>query len=278
MSRSLARAGTAPLVTVAIPVYNGANYLAEALQSVSEQSYERLEIIVCDDGSTDESVEIARSHADPRVSVYRHSERLGQAGNLGRAIGYATGTYFKFLFHDDLLDQEHVAEAVEGFESAGPRAALVTSRRRIIRSDGRPLGIVRGVSRRTRVLEGDDVIRRCIRSASNLVGEPSFVLTRREEMLRHLPFRLSYVVDLDVWSRMLVGRTCVAIGRTLGSFRLSPGSVTSQARSSQAREVRDFIRLLDHEHPGLLSSLDIMRGELRAELNQRLRNAVARLA
>lgn len=278
MVHSLKSARPDSLVSVAIPVYNGTNYLTEAVESLLAQTYEDLEIIICDDCSTDATVELAHSFNDPRIAVRAHDQRLGQAGNLGRAIQYASGYYFKFLFHDDLLEPEHIQEAVAGFDQGGPDVALVASRRRIIRADGTSLPITRGVSKTTGFLSGDEVIRRCIRSASNLIGEPSFVLTRRAEMLRHLPLRLSYVVDLDVWSRMLRGRRFGAIGSVLGSFRLSPNSVTSQAASTQAREVREFINLLQSERPDLLGRIDRLMGHSRAELNQRLRNFVARLA
>ena len=70
-----------PAVSVVMPVYNGARYLEQAIQSVLEQSYEDFELIIVDDASDDSSVEIARQFTDPRLIIYRENKRLGIFGN-----------------------------------------------------------------------------------------------------------------------------------------------------------------------------------------------------
>ena len=72
-----------PLVTIGMPVYNGAKYLAKAIEGLSAQTASNIEIIVSDDASQDESPEILAewAKADPRVRVERHVENLGTIGN-----------------------------------------------------------------------------------------------------------------------------------------------------------------------------------------------------
>ena len=94
-----------PLVSIGIPVRNGAAYLAEALESVVEQDYPNLEVIVCDNGSQDDTAAIARRYAavDSRFRYVDNGTDLGFLGNFRRALEESRGKYFTWLAHDDLL-------------------------------------------------------------------------------------------------------------------------------------------------------------------------------
>jgi hypothetical protein len=175
------------------------------------------------------------------------------------------------------MDEDFLEEGVRAFAHADSRVVLVSARRRVIRPDGRRTRLTRGLVRRTRSVAGSTAIRRCIRSASNLIGESSFVLVRRGDLVDALPFRMSYVVDLEMWTRILHDRDCIAIARALGSFRLSATSGTTAQRHSQARQVRDFIHHVHRTTPGLLRPTDRCAGIVRAQINQLLRRIVIRI-
>jgi glycosyltransferase involved in cell wall biosynthesis len=89
------------LVSVMIPVYNGETYLGEAIDSVLEQNYRPLEIIVVDDGSDDGTGEVARRYAD--AVRYTKQNRGGNGAARNRAVALATGDLFTFLDADDRL-------------------------------------------------------------------------------------------------------------------------------------------------------------------------------
>jgi glycosyltransferase involved in cell wall biosynthesis len=89
-----------PLVSVIIPTYNSARYIEEALESVFEQTFQDFEIIVVDDGSSDETREILKKYGD-RVK-YLFQENSGPAGARNRGISNARGKYIAFLDADDL--------------------------------------------------------------------------------------------------------------------------------------------------------------------------------
>jgi glycosyltransferase involved in cell wall biosynthesis len=92
----------APKVSIVIPVYNGANYLREAIDSALGQTYENVEVIVINDGSDDngKSEKIALSYGD---SIrYLHKENGGVASALNAGIKFARGEYISWLSHDDL--------------------------------------------------------------------------------------------------------------------------------------------------------------------------------
>jgi glycosyltransferase involved in cell wall biosynthesis len=90
------------LISVIIPVYNGARYLGEAIESVIAQTYRPIEIIIVDDGSTDESALIAQQY--PIRYIYQKQNGPGQARNLG--IEQANGSFLAFLDADDLWISE----------------------------------------------------------------------------------------------------------------------------------------------------------------------------
>ena len=92
-----------PLVSVIIPVYNGARYLRPALESVLAQTYPRFEVIVVDDGSTDDSGVIAQSFHDVR---YIHQSNQGVAAARNNGIEAARGEFLAFLDQDDLWTPE----------------------------------------------------------------------------------------------------------------------------------------------------------------------------
>ena len=88
-----------PLVSVIIPVYNGARYLREALESVFAQTYRPFEVIVVDDGSQDDSGNIAQSFPEVR---YIHQANQGVAAARNNGIEAARGEFFAFIDQDDL--------------------------------------------------------------------------------------------------------------------------------------------------------------------------------
>lgn len=87
-----------PLVSVIVPVHNGERYLASALQSILNQDYQPLEVIVVDDGSVDRSAEIARSY-EIRY-VYQSNQGAAMARNVGVTV--AQGEFYAFLDQDDI--------------------------------------------------------------------------------------------------------------------------------------------------------------------------------
>lgn len=102
-----------PLVSIVIPVYNGANYMREAIDSALSQTYNNIEIIVVNDGSTDngETEKIALSYGD-KIRYYK-KENGGCASALNFGISKMRGEYFSWLSHDDVYFPEKVQSAVD---------------------------------------------------------------------------------------------------------------------------------------------------------------------
>lgn len=119
-----------PLVSIGVPVRNGAAFLAEALESVIAQDYPNLEVIVCDNGSEDDTAAIARRYAsvDPRFRYVDNGRDLGFLGNFRRTLEESRGTYFTWLAHDDLLlHPSYVATLVAYLQAHRDVAACFTA-------------------------------------------------------------------------------------------------------------------------------------------------------
>ena len=101
----------APLVSIVIPVYNGSNYMREAVDSALAQTYKNIEIIIVNDGSTDNTEEIAKSYGDK--IRYFAKENGGVATALNLAIRNAKGEYISWLSHDDVYYPEKIERQIE---------------------------------------------------------------------------------------------------------------------------------------------------------------------
>ncbi len=115
-----------PLVSVIIPSYNHAQYISNAIESVLNQTYRDIELIVIDDGSRDESHSIIRTYADePRVTMILNAENRGQSYVLNRALEIARGKFVSFLPSDDWYLPRKTEIQVAKFLQCGPEVGVV---------------------------------------------------------------------------------------------------------------------------------------------------------
>lgn len=129
-----------PLVTVVIPSYNRAQYIAETIESVLGQTYPNIEIIVIDDGSTDNTREIVENYV-PRVQyVWQENAERGASRNHGLRL--AKGEFISFLDSDDLWLPNKVEDDLAAFQDT-PEAGVVFSDAMEIDAEGRELKIMR---------------------------------------------------------------------------------------------------------------------------------------
>ena len=103
-----------PKVSIGLPVYNGANYLREALDSILSQTFRDFEVVISDNASTDATWEICMEYAakDPRIRFSRNDRNLGAARNFNRAFELSSGEYFKWAAHDDVLHPDFLLRCV----------------------------------------------------------------------------------------------------------------------------------------------------------------------
>ncbi|MGH9962626.1 MAG: glycosyltransferase family 2 protein, partial [Pyrinomonadaceae bacterium] len=126
-----------PRVTIGIPVFNGANYLAQAIDSILAQTWGNFELIISDNASTDETQEICRSYEarDQRIRYIRNEHNIGAAGNFNKLFSLARGRYFKWAAHDDVCAPEYLQRCV-GVLDRYPSALIAYPRGQLIDEKG----------------------------------------------------------------------------------------------------------------------------------------------
>lgn len=114
---------SAPLVSVIIPTYNGSRFIKETVQSVIDQTYPNIEIIIVDDGSTDITPDILKSIKDTRITYIRQ-ENTGVAKARNHGIDISKGDYIAFLDHDDVWLPHKLERQLLLFKK-NPKVAMV---------------------------------------------------------------------------------------------------------------------------------------------------------
>ncbi len=104
-----------PLVSVIMPIYNCEQYLKEAIDSVLSQTYEKLELIIVDDASTDNSLKIAKKYSkkDKRVKIFVHKKNKKRAAAINTGFKHARGEYITFHDGDDIMFPGRIKKQVE---------------------------------------------------------------------------------------------------------------------------------------------------------------------
>jgi glycosyltransferase involved in cell wall biosynthesis len=132
-----------PLVSIAMPTYNGEKYIRQSLDSLLSQDYENIEIIISDNASTDNTEEICREYVakDRRVQYHRNETNLGATRNFNRSFELSNGKYFMWAADHDLWHPTFVSSCVSVLER-NPNTVLVYSQTMLIDPEGNPLGIM----------------------------------------------------------------------------------------------------------------------------------------
>jgi glycosyltransferase involved in cell wall biosynthesis len=210
---------SSPAISVLIPCYNQARYLAQTLESVLAQKNVSLEVIVSDDCSKDETADIAErfASADSRIRVQRHQQNLGMANNWNWCLEQARGEFIKYVFGDDYLTAPDSLEQLLAPLLADPLITLSTSARLIVDANTKPVTTTQDFPRTCR-LAGTEAITRCLLENRNLIGEPSAVLFRRSAAR---PFDASYrqLIDVELWYHLLTEGDFYYIDQPLCAFR-----------------------------------------------------------
>lgn len=236
----------APKVSVCVPVYNGARYLRECLDSVMAQTYRDVEVIIVDDGSTDESAAIASDYAnrDSRIRLFRNVSNLGLVNNWNHSVRLANGEWIKFLFQDDLLAPECLARMLEIDKG---EADLIVVRRQLAFAPDTPVNI-RTIyneyleqNNLARHFSGCSVV--SVEAFRNLmikmpdrncIGEPSAVLLRKRAFDRYGYFN-SHLVSLCDWeylARVAANTGLYYLDESMATFRVHKASQSAELRES----------------------------------------------
>jgi glycosyltransferase involved in cell wall biosynthesis len=214
---------------VVTPTYNNAVHLAECIESVLAQTHANWEYVLVDDGSTDQTVELARSYSveDDRIRVEAHDKRLGVPGNWNRMMGVVSNrsAYCKVVHGDDRLYPECLERMVELAEHE-PRVGVVGA----YRIDGSRVNLD-GLPNDKTVFSGREICRRTLLGELYVFGSPTSLLIRSDLVRARDPFypEGSLHADTEVCFELLDGTDFGFVHQVLTFTRRHRAAVTSSA-------------------------------------------------
>lgn len=211
----------APRVSVVVPLYNKGRFVRRALQSISNQSFGDFEIIVVDDGSTDDGRRLASDYDDERVLVVTQGN-AGPGAARNRGISQAKGELLAFLDADDEWYPSYLEDSVRLLDESRPRIASLTSNAAVYRT-GRE---AQGVWRRGQLPDGPQRVGPQTAAAEVVTWlasiNPSFTVIRADAIARWGGFyereRCLYGEDTYLFLKLLLNETVAFSGEERGRF------------------------------------------------------------
>ncbi len=232
-----------PKLSVCIPVYNGAEFIKEAIDSVLSQSFTDFEIVVVDNQSTDNTISLVKSYSDSRIKLFVNDTNIGMIPNWNKAMEYATGKYIKILPADDFIYPGCLEKQMKIMEAdTNASIAMVGGRRNIIDETGKIL-FNRGFSKSECEVSGFAAINKNARSGGNIIGEGAAVMFRKSILTKTGNFNsdIFYVLDLDLWYKILLHGNYHALPDVVSAFRVSKSSASVNVVKKQREDVAKFI-------------------------------------
>ena len=233
---------SSPKVTIVIPVYNGSNYMREAIDSALAQTYENIEILVVNDGSKDggKTRDIALAYGDK--IRYFEKENGGVATALNLAIQEMQGEYFSWLSHDDVYYPDKIQAEIEYLQKIGREDVIVYSDQDYIDRDSKITGTLK--------LEDCDPERfRPAFICGGIISGCTLLIPR--QCFGHSGTfnpALRYTQDYDLWFRFTYAYKFHHLSRCLVQSRQHP------AQDSASTNI-PFIKECNHLHSGFLKKI-----------------------
>lgn len=244
----MSRPAYVPGVSVVIPVYDGARYLAEAVESVLAQTFGDWELVAVDDGSGDDSPAILADYAaaDSRIRVLRNETNLGISATLNRGWRAARGAYIARLDADDVALPDRFARQVaflEGHESV----AVVGTNATLIDPDGRRLSTTRLPTKSAAI--SSTLLRH------NCLNHPS-VMLRTAALEEAGGYRFDGVEDYDLWLRIAERHALANLPESLILYRIQPDQVSLRGLDDKVRRIATVRAAAQARRDSLVDPLD----------------------
>lgn len=199
-----------PEVSVVIPTYNSAKYVVEAVESVLAQTWQDLEILVIDDGSTDDTEQVMRRYEAP--VRYLRQENGGVAVARNRGIQESLGRYVAFLDADDTWLPHKLARQMEALRQQ-PHHRACYSAFTVVDAELNPIGISRS--------QGEGAALEDLLTRGNVVATPSTVICERSlfDLAGGFDPALSQCADWDMWVRLAAQTEFLYVDESLVTYR-----------------------------------------------------------
>ncbi|MEP0917141.1 glycosyltransferase [Leptolyngbya sp. DQ-M1] len=219
-----------PVISVIIPVFNGEHTITETVQSVLNQTFTELEIIVIDDGSQDSTLSVVSSITDTRVKVFSY-DNAGVSTSRNRGFAHATGEYISFLDADDLWTPNKLEAQYQALQ-LHPQAAVAYSWVDYIDQDGKFFRSANHVTANGNIYEQ--------LLLNNLLENGSNPLIRRQAFADVGGFdpTLAFGEDWEMWLRLSARYEFVAVPSPQVLYRMSSNSVSCNVQRMETGSLR----------------------------------------
>jgi glycosyltransferase involved in cell wall biosynthesis len=241
--RADANASAIPTVSVCVPTYNYGRFLTDTIESILQQDLTDFELIVSDDASTDNTVELVSRYAaqDPRVRLVRNERRLGMNGNIKRVADLARGRYIKMLCADDWLAPRCLSRLVELMD-AHPSALIGASAVIHTLEDGTPTDVSFLFGSDVSLIPGDAMLER-MAQGQGFGGHSSFILRQGAyKKIGGYNDAWLYAADYDIAARLCQIGDFLHTDEPLFYGRVQP-EASSQVNPRQLQDVPDWFQI-----------------------------------
>ncbi len=205
-----------------MPVYNAGSFLKAGIDSILQQTYFDFELIIVDDGSTDDSEKIVRSYNDPRIKYYKNEKNSGLIFTLNKGLAYCNGKYIARMDADDICLPERFHKQVNYIES-NPALAGVSCHVSFINEKDETIGEWK-----------EDLLTRSYKQIKkqivkgNCIAHPSIMI--KASVLKEYQYNRNqiHIEDYDLWLRIFAdGLTIEKVPEKLLLYRIHQTSITS---------------------------------------------------
>lgn len=256
---------TPPKVSVVIPTYNYGHFLDETIRSVLDQTFTDYELVIVDNGSTDNTGSVVETYlADNRVSFHKNDENLGLVGNWNKCLQLAQGRYIKFLCADDKFESQLLEKFVAVLDRY-PDVALVSSFVQIFGSASRI---------RKAPFEGHinrQAARENLIDAVSWLYSPTAVMFRKTAVAKIGTFntQLYRTTDKEYYLRLLTTGDCYVIPEVLSCIRAHTGSQSAKLRGQDHKNILEAYRFIKFVKNASTPETDLTAFGINARLKQR---------
>lgn len=225
--------------SIILPVRNGGNYLHECVQGILCQSLQDFELLVLENASTDNTLEILRSFNDPRIKIFPASSPLSMEENWQRAVHLPKSEYMTLIGHDDVLGKDYLATMQE-LIAQYPDASLYQTHFRYIDSAGNEIGKCKPMET---VQQPALAVSNFLCDRTDLMGTGFMMRSNEYEEVGGIPpYPNLLFADMELWIALARKRYMAVHQSECFSYRKHPSATTSS--SSDARFIQAFDRLV----------------------------------
>lgn len=235
-----------PLISVCIPTYNNARYIGKTLESIINQTYKNIEIIVSDNASTDNTHEIVNSFQDSRIKYFKNSEPIISLANWNLCLKMATADYVAIYHSDDIYEPEIVEREMDYFLDFPEVGAVFCLDKLIDESDNyvRNGVVLPSLLRNSKVIPFNELFSELLKSPGSFLVSPTFMAKKSVFSVVKL-FReteefgdsFGSAADTEMWLRIAEKFPIGIVNERLVSRRISAtqgSSIYEKMRTSRA--------------------------------------------